>query len=347
MCLNIMKTTTKEFRIFYSWQSDSPKVTNLNAIREGLKLAIKNIKPIYPDINLIADEATRDTSGSPNIALKILEKIELADLFIADMTTITSGGAKRPCPNPNVTYELGYAVGQLGWDRVILLFNEAYGKFPNDLPFDLIQQRASPYSLIETDLKAEKEKLTKLLEIAIKAVIEKNPKTPVELRGLSHEKLEHNHDVENLEWLMSQVHIPTLDSHISELPRVIDDRIFFFWEGFKGVFISSLFSLYDQTMYAALNVLFDSWHTTLNFANFYKETPNGRRHVFSNPGDAPLNSEQQFAWDDIEKAQFEMAKALKNILSRLRENYIEVNLHNTNLKAWDEYLKVEKINILN
>lgn len=334
----------KEFRIFYSWQSDSPKTTNLNAIRGTLKLAIENLNSVNTDIKLIADEATRDTSGSPNIADKILEKIELADMFIADMTTITSPESKRACPNPNVTYELGYAVGQLGWDRIVLLFNEAYGQFPKDLPFDLIQQRASPYFLKEGDLKASQNNLTKLLEVAIKAVIDKNPKTPIELRGLSREKLEHDRDVENLEWLMSHVHIPTLDLHLDELPRVIDDRIFFFWEGFKGVFTSSLFSLYDQTMNTAINVLFDSWYTTLNFADHYRDTPSGRRHVFSNPGDAPLNSEQQLAWEDIENAQLEMAKALKNILSRLRENYIEVNLQKTNSKAWDEYVKIEKMN---
>lgn len=337
-----MKKIKKEFRIFYSWQSDSPKETNFSAIRKALKLAVKNLNVIYSDINLIVDEATRDTSGSPNIALKILEKIEAADLFIADMTTITSPRAKKPCPNPNVTYELGYAVGQLGWDRIILLFNKAYGKFPNDLPFDVIQQRASPYFLKVEDLKSEKAELSKLLEFAIKVIVEKNPKTPVELRGLSREKLEHNHDVENLEWLMSQVHIPTLDEHIRELPRVIDDRIFLFWEGFKGVFTSSLFSLYDQTINDAIGILFDAWHTTLRFDNHYRDTPGGQRYVFSNPGDAPLNPEQQVAWDAIKKAQLEMAKALEIILSRLRESYIEVNLHKTNMKAWEEYVKIEK-----
>jgi hypothetical protein len=65
----------------------------------------------------VRDETTRDTSGSPNIALKILEKIQAADVFVADITTVTAPGAKRPCPNPNVGYELGYAVATLGWDN--------------------------------------------------------------------------------------------------------------------------------------------------------------------------------------------------------------------------------------
>jgi len=173
----------------------------------------KLIEEIYGELKFIPDEATRDTSGSPNIALEILKKIEHSDVFIADITTITFPGAKRPCPNPNVTYELGYAVGQLGWDRVILLFNQDQGQFPEDLPFDFVQQRASPYSFAEAQQKLEREKLAKFLKNAINAIIEKNPKTPVELRGLSRKKLEHEHDVENIKWLMSTIHIPTLDQH--------------------------------------------------------------------------------------------------------------------------------------
>lgn len=105
-----MKKNKTSTRIFYSWQSDSPRKTNLNAIRKALARACKRLKKANPTLMLVPDEATRDTSGSPNIALKILEKIEESGIFIADITTVTPKGAKRPCPNPNVGYELGYAV---------------------------------------------------------------------------------------------------------------------------------------------------------------------------------------------------------------------------------------------
>lgn len=64
------------------------------------------------------DEATRGVFGSPNIVAKIHEKIELCDVFVADITTVTSPRAKRSCPNPNVGYELGFAVAHIGWDFV-------------------------------------------------------------------------------------------------------------------------------------------------------------------------------------------------------------------------------------
>ena len=84
--------------IFYSWQSDSPKKTNLNAIRAALARACKRIEVAYPNLDLVPDEATRDTSGSPNIALKILEKIEGAAVFLADVTTITLSARLAPAP---------------------------------------------------------------------------------------------------------------------------------------------------------------------------------------------------------------------------------------------------------
>ena len=76
--------------IFYSWQSDSPKKTNLNAIRKALADACKRLEAANPTLKLVPDEATRDTSGSPKIYDKIVEKIDAAAIFIADITTVTA-----------------------------------------------------------------------------------------------------------------------------------------------------------------------------------------------------------------------------------------------------------------
>lgn len=82
-----------------------------------------------------------------------------------------------------------------------------------------------------------------------------------------------------------------------------------------------------------------AWEITLKFDNRYHDTPGGHRYIFSNPGDAPLSVEQQADWDFIESARMDMANALKGLLDRLREGYIEVNIHKTNSKAWTEYIK--------
>lgn len=333
---------TKTVRVFYSWQSDSPRKTNLNAIRGALKAAATKIAKNRPDLEIVPDEATRGTAGSPNIAMKILEKIQGADVFLADITTITSSGAKRPCPNPNVSYELGYAVCELGWERVILLFNEALGDFPKDLPFDIIQQRASPYKLAETDPNSAGKPLGDFLANAILAVVGLNPKRPAELRGLRPEKLRHDHDVTNMEWLMSTLHLPTLDAHINELPHSITNRALWFWEVFKGVVANSLFNLYDPVLKAAVDKLFFAWQTAIEHDEQYHDTWGGQVHVFTNPMDLPLPVKRQKIWDDINKARFKMREALDEILARLRESYVEIDIHKTNEKAWRAYVAFEK-----
>ncbi|MBX4863612.1 hypothetical protein HJA86_27415 [Rhizobium bangladeshense] len=53
--------------------------------------------------------------------------------------------------------------------------------------------------------------------------------------------------------------------------------------------------------------------------------------------DAPLRGEREQAWNEIEAARPEMRKALDDILARLREAYVTVNIRKTNLKAWHRY----------
>ncbi|CAA7617417.1 hypothetical protein [Magnetospirillum sp. SS-4] len=333
---------TQKIHAFFSWQSDSPGKTNQNAIRDALNVAAKKISAERADIEVVPDEATREASGSPNIVSKLLEKIQEAEIFIADITTITLPGAERPCPNPNVTYELGYAVAELGWDRIILLFNEALGVFPADLPFDFAQHRVSRYRFAQSDdPKAVRGRLEKLLNAALNAILDKNPKRPAEVRGLSREKLEHDHDVENMNWLMSAIHPPTLDQHILDLPHSISDRALWFWENFKGVFTNSLFNIYDPVLKGAVERLFLGWRTAISHGELYHDTPAGL-HVFTNPGDMPLTGKHQQAWNEINSARTEMRRAFDQILERLREGYIEVNIHKANAKAWDEYVEFKK-----
>ncbi len=336
-----MTEALNRFHVFYSWQSDSPKETNLNAIRNSLSKACKATERAMPTLKLVPDEATRDTSGSPNIALKILEKIEGAEIFIADITTITAKGAERSCPNPNVVFELGYAVATLGWDRVILLFNEAHGTFPADLPFDFNQNRVSRYRIELGTVKTSLYNLVELLKTAIEAVIKKSPKRPAELRGLSREKIAHERDAENMLWLMNTLHLPTLQGLTLSLPHSISDRAIWFYENFRGVVENSLFNVYDSVLKDAVERLYRSWKTALSHDNEYHDTPSGLL-IFSSPGDMPLTKEGQVAWDAIEQARHDMHQALQEILDRLRTDYIEINIHHTNEMAWKDYLTFHK-----
>ena len=52
-------------------------------------------------------------------------------MFVCDLTKVAEvrneAGETRTHCNSNVAIELGYAVRVLGWNRIIIVFNEAYG----------------------------------------------------------------------------------------------------------------------------------------------------------------------------------------------------------------------------
>ena len=68
----------KEFKVFFSWQSDLSANQTKLFIEESIEMA----KKLLPDsIALIPDEATRNRLGSPDIMNSIFEKIDDCDLL--------------------------------------------------------------------------------------------------------------------------------------------------------------------------------------------------------------------------------------------------------------------------
>jgi hypothetical protein len=150
-----------ELKIFYSWQSDLPSKTNRGFIGDALK---KVAKEIHQDDSLqvepVIDRDTQGVVGSPDIANTIFSKIQDCHVFVCDVSIINNGSEKRLTPNPNVLVELGYAVGVLGWQRIVLVINTAFGSIES-LPFDLRMRRVTTYELSEN---AEKSNVKKDLE---------------------------------------------------------------------------------------------------------------------------------------------------------------------------------------
>lgn len=282
----------KEIIVFYSWQSNSPRSTNLAAIRNSLRVASSTVeaKLVKQNIKITVDEATRNVPGSPNIPNTIAEKIEASNIFVCDVTPIAKSTDNPPegIPNPNVVFELGYAVAHLGWSRIVLLFNEAFGSFPVDLPFDFDRHRASHYALSEATASAFKKNshppLDGLLVDAIEAVISNNPKRPSELRELAPELLRRTRDISNLRWLMEYVHWPTLEQHIQEGPKLITGRYIYFFEGFSGVRRAHLFDLFDKELLDRVDAMYRAWSVTVSFGARYEGTGgNSDYYVFSVP----------------------------------------------------------------
>ena len=53
---------------------------------------------------------------------------------------------QRPCPNPNVLVELGYALHRLPTERILLVMNTVHGGVET-LPFDIQKSRVIGYQL--------------------------------------------------------------------------------------------------------------------------------------------------------------------------------------------------------
>ena len=127
------------------------------------------------------DHDTRGVPGIPEIATTILEKIERAAVFVADVTPIAVSAGGKHVANPNVMIELGYAKKAVGTDRIILVWNTALtGTRPEDLPFDLRHRRAPISFALEAsatraELGAARSELARHLHNAIAATLSAAP----------------------------------------------------------------------------------------------------------------------------------------------------------------------------
>lgn len=122
--------------IFYSWQSDIDEERKL--IWRGLKSLKKYLAE--KGKTLIVESDMRGTSGSQDIPNTLFNKIQEADIFLADVNLVgLSMYRDDEMPNSNVMIELGFATAVIGWDRVIMAMNIKSHKI-EQLPFDIRQR---------------------------------------------------------------------------------------------------------------------------------------------------------------------------------------------------------------
>ena len=179
--------------VFYSWQSDLPNNSNRSFIEGVLEAVAKRTVDEQGQPVIVVDRDTKDVPGSPDISDSILSKIASAGIMVADVSIVQrgsprktdspeadEGGQIRPTPNPNVLFELGYAVRALGWERIVLVFNQAYGEV-RELPFDLTKKRMFTYHFHSAEEKAEaKSSLIKSMQEAILHTLTRFQRKPVE-----------------------------------------------------------------------------------------------------------------------------------------------------------------------
>ena len=153
-------TDNKSFTVFFSWQSDVSE--NSNILRSFIKASIKNLETTH-HVNVLYDEASRSVVGSQKVEEVILKKIRACDIFIADITPITRIETEEEkkkriklLPNPNVAFELGYAMHCLPMEQVLIVLPSG---IPHDqLPFDFNHNRLIEFDEQTTPMDEEIEK---------------------------------------------------------------------------------------------------------------------------------------------------------------------------------------------
>jgi len=325
--------------IFYSWQSDLSKETNLNAIRQTLREASSFVETEITETRIEVDEATRDTTGSPNIPKTIFEKISSSDIFVCDLTTINTNAPTefRRVPNPNVLIELGYAIATLGWERIIMVFNELHGTFPSDLPFDIDRHRATPFKISDKKDNNGKSQLSQVLKVAVKAIIKKAPLKPDEKRKETPEQKKRNIDISNLKWALNTIHIPTFDNFLEAMPSTIIGKIFYFKDNFVSVLDSNTFHIYDEELLQRLTKFKENWNQSLSFYQHYDPDGSGKNYRFYLVADTFQTEQAEKDFYKLVEIGRELEQDFKNLLQYVRNNYLEINLDETSKAAFENY----------
>jgi len=136
-----------EYKIFFSWQSDLPYKSNRSFIREAIDEAVEQFSKegVVEDAPRV-DEGMDGVAGTPEVATIMFQKIDGSAIFIGDVSLVgrtepvDANREKKRVPNPNVLLEMGYAAARIGWNRIICVMNEHFGK-RHEQPFDVRNRR--------------------------------------------------------------------------------------------------------------------------------------------------------------------------------------------------------------
>lgn len=333
-------TAPSTIRVFYSWQSDRSDGTNRGFIRECLKEAkavIQADKSVI--LNVHIDEATRDETGAPDIAATILNKIVASDIIVSDVSIINEAtNDKRLVPNPNVLIELGFAAARIGWPRVVLVFNIAFGRCPDNLPFDIRTRRAVLYHLADgadpSKRGNEKKKLTDALVGLIRDIAAKNPSRPMDESDAS---VRRARDVEMLSVLCGSFDLAAVEQQCIDIQRgFVTDEVLFYYDCFKGILGSLSFHLYDKDAKNKADALVEAWSEAMPRSGFTEQINRG--YMFKQRGIA-MTDEEDEEWERMERSYQPLYDTLKGFANYIREKYLEIDLIESSRRARTEWAK--------
>jgi hypothetical protein len=329
-------------RIFFSWQSDIGQDATTRAIRQAVAQAVAAMITKHGS-QVVPDEATSNVAGSPYIPGKLAEKIQHSDIFICDVTSIAVSRGGKSLPNPNVTFELGLAAAHLGWERVVMLFNEELAEFKN-LPFDFDRHRISKYKMADSKaaVASRQGALDDLVKRAVNTIIDQNPLRPRDLEGKSEAQTRHDRDVVNLRWFFRHMSVDLLGKHTREMPDKLNYFASVMCDGLDAIIQSPSFYLYDAALEKRLRALVSELKITVAHDEYYRETSNFQCHILDLHSFHNKHKVQDAFIAKIENIIASLTRNLNWVIKAVRKNYIEVDLDDLSQKFNLDYIKMIK-----
>lgn len=173
------------YTIFYSWQSDLPNGDTRGLIGDSIDAAVKSLRGTA---TVHADRDTKGEFGSPDIVQTIFSKIDECDVFVADVSAVTTyhpvekagedegTDEEKPkrikaTPNANVMIELGYATQVVGWENIICIMNDDYNH-DGEIPFDIEHHRLTHFSLKDKSKAVVRKELRDIIASTVMNVME-------------------------------------------------------------------------------------------------------------------------------------------------------------------------------
>lgn len=329
---------------FYAWQSDSPDRANRYFIREALKKALNVVASAQPGTLLEYDEATRDVAGSILIVDSILAKIDACEVLLADISIINPGEANgRFVPNPNVVFEVGWAAARLGWNRVILAFNEAYGKIES-VPFDLRGRATLKYNfdgtpelkrLVEPQVVSD---LARRIESALQSPSPVRPKSRGSPAKPVSAQEQRERDRQTLYELLGRLNSGWVDVYLEQLglermPQ--SDETYFLM--FADLVDSARFRMFDSKTDKAVREFKDAWSEMIE-ASRYGDAEVGRNYARFRPQSYANGEKIDELRERFHNARQRFSNSFRTFVDRVHKAFPEFDLSESDARAL-EFMK--------
>lgn len=151
-------------KLFYSWQSDN-KIAR-KTIQKAIDKTIKKLNKSDKIFEVITD--SRQGKGSEQISERILQSICESELFIGDLSPVTSMEVEnhrvKLIPNANVMFEYGFAAGIIGIEhcKQIVGLHSDIGEKMEDMPFDVNQRSSIIFTIKDEDDEERRKEIERL-----------------------------------------------------------------------------------------------------------------------------------------------------------------------------------------